>query len=473
MSLIYTLNGLLVQDLNGLVLVRLLSLIQIIAAAYLCLSWFDKITGDRPRSLLLSVMTFTLPSFMVAVSWAGCSVDPPTILLSILAAGFARKTPFNKWRGLLSGKFWLAVLFFLLANLTYAAAAVFYWPLVFILFVEEQRKPVEERKGQFLTAGAAGIATYGIYAVILKIIHWFSAANHLDLALPSVYNPHVINLDFIRKIVWFFREPFFNALNLWNIFPNWLLPVLLALIAGAAYGIYLMKNGWQTLPRIIGMTFVFLLLSFFPNLMATSDLAFYRCLAGLGPLILLITYLLLNYILRAKGWDKFFTIILFAGIIIGPITANQTIFKYRALPSLIETNYFTQQFENIPLRQDVHLYYSGLDADPAAVRYDEFGTYTLNFLDDLAEIPVCFMRIKAKKENYLLAEVGTSQGCFIPQCQSVFFFWRHPGYPKARFMSRIYVTTWLTRLPSEISCPTRHISLFHLPGRYQGQPVLR
>ncbi|MFP4473596.1 MAG: hypothetical protein ACLFPX_07020 [Candidatus Omnitrophota bacterium] len=429
-SLLFTLHGLLVNDIFDLIWLRMIAWGQVVLAAYLCLPWWDRMTGRRDHSILLSILIFTLPPFMVQISWMGCCPHPTAVLLAIAAANFAARIVGQGVRSFLSINALTAGALFLAANLIYPSAAVFYWVLVFVLLIEAYQRHLWQCAQDIFIPVGIGLFVYGVYAGILKTIGWYAGIHGFSGLLPSIYDPQAGTLDLVQRLSWFFQEPLLNALNLWKIFPGSILPAVLTFLLTAAAGRYIIIASDERRGRaphaasflVLSLAVVILmLLSFLPNLAAPAEIAFYRCLVGLSPLILLAVYLLLknNWIIKKRAFLLTGFLILFVAMVIPLVCVN--LFFYRTLPSLTETMYLSSLLDVRPFSVSEHIHYQKILPDDRGARYDEFGTYSLNFSDDVIQIAICHYRESMPRKIY--AGIQFSDQCQWEDCRWLTGYW--------------------------------------------------
>jgi len=377
--------GWLVHSIHDLSLIRFISILELGLCASVCMICWRRFFANTLQTILCCIAVFTLPPFQSMVACAGLSFHLTAAVLASCAAAISYRkppgSPFWHYRTLLAA----AVLF--LAIATHQAIAMFYWAVAagcLISSAMESFKKMKEDAWNFLVAG---LGAMGMYAVFLQIVKSRYAQQTL-----GIYNPYVLSHDYLDKLKWFVQEPLVNALNLWNIFPVTGLAAAVGaviVLTCAASVIQNVRNSRQpgtVIRRSFLICFFFLsltILSVLPLLVAVGNAPWYRCLAGLTAIIVI------ALIWSAKEWLKLLprlkqsltlTLLLVVLSLYGAISANQTVLRYRAIPSHIEMTYVKTMLRRAGLGNYNRIHLIRPVSPLMKSRYDEFGIVTSDIL---------------------------------------------------------------------------------------------
>jgi hypothetical protein len=296
--------------------------------------------------------------------------------------------------------------FFVMSLLTYQTAAMFYW-------VVWGGKFLFEKPGDFNTLwkriwGVSQIAFLSMltYLVILKVFCQ-PYVNYLE----GLYNPYDWSSNYWAKLIWFFREPVYNALNIWAIFPDikimWL-TLLIFIIGGCVTWVQLRRNKmvskevyyWGGCLFIV--VFSAFILAYLPNILNQRPSPFYRTFLGLTTMIIFIWLwsgqALLSLIPRQLR-DISLTVILFIFLNLGVYQCYKNVWLYRVLPSQIEWEYTVNQMA----AADFSFYDHMIVVMPFAGRtdrYDEFGIFTTFFHQDIKGFMLAALNLAGKSDDY-------------------------------------------------------------------------
>lgn len=400
--------GFLINSVNDLKSVRLLGVMIIALCAFLFFLWLRKKSFSNINSFLISLSAFTLPSFQVAASQTAMTYQPLAILFAVGAF-------FAAYRISVSGKIvsrilnrWFALSGFLFfcGLITYKPTIMFYWTMAGCIVLFARNENIPEIKDRLINLSLPTFASMGIYAFVLQLIKPLFPRPEL-----LGYNSYNVSFDFVGKIIWFFKEPFFNSLNLWNIFPSKIFAILfLLLVFSAAILKILRKEKAQrsTLVKKGAVLCLFLgalvFLSFLPNMIYSGNISYYRCTGPLAVLIFLV------FIWSSKVWIDFisrnnkniFTGFLVVVSIFGIILAHQTILKYRALPSQKEFEFVLSQIQRADINQYRRIYFIRPEEKNLKKRGDEFGSLTTVYGHDIIGLVSCVLREIAKGQIEIL-----------------------------------------------------------------------
>ncbi len=441
---------LLVQTVEDLNLLRLISLFYLSVSAFICYLWTRPYFNNKFNSFLFSLTIFTLPPFQTLVS-RGVGVYAITpILVTILAAYWAGKASYSKrLKMLLTNKYAIgAVMTLLFALMVHQAAAMFYWVMTALLILPEMSsgyKAFKQRVINFFCIGLSSIFIYGLILVFSK--------SYISLPSSALYNPFVVSKIDLGKIKWFLTEPLFNSLNLWDIFPtikNASLVIFFILFTCLMY--ILRTFNKSSMIRIFFNVFVFtalILLSFLPNLLSTFRSSVYRCCVALTSMVLIILLLAFNYWISffPKHRQKFMmTFILMLGCFYGIYKANYNVLEYRVIPNYLELEYLkkTLQAHDLTKYQRILIVMPSKykTQSPSRFRYDEFGVTSTYFFDDIPFVLKCALNEIGMEASFII-DTHWILRCQVtsPETRKEYYHYFHIDVPRGDKYSLVDETT--------------------------------
>lgn len=336
------------------------------------------------QTALVSLIIFTLPAFQILVAFIGICATPFALLFAILAAKYVHKTL-------------CSLIFLFISLLFYPPIAMFYWVIVageIIFFQWNDPRQSMKRLARLFFTGFAGLGLYGLYLKCTK--------NLFSNLTVSGYDPYSVDLNIVSKLSWFIQEPLFNAINLWNIFPNQQFAYVLFLLILGAGAIRLIQvvqsRNTQELPGRIALVILFLILfplAFLPNLAPAKSLGFYRCLLPLSALTFITIVWAINVWLTwllPKRSRQLMTYILVISLAVGIFWCNRNIYLYRAKPSSAEFEYVKNKLKDLNLNELKSIHIIRPELRQLKVRYDEFATPTSFYDHDIVPLITCVIK---------------------------------------------------------------------------------
>ncbi len=378
-ALLLSIENFFVHKVADLKFLRFLGVLISSCNAYLLLLQMRRLSFSDIQAILIIPAIFFLPGFEDIL---GCGEYAPIIALSIFLASWSFYR-IETGRGMA-----LPFLSFFFALTVYPPAAMFYWTMLgmYILFVRDRRTPAfKVITIRSMTVGLTGIL---IFAIIIFLMH-FSLAHK---TISALYNPFVISQDWRGKLSWFFQEPLENALNLWNIFPKTAVSAAISGFIALTLLVIFIKNPKGSGRLRFAAVFIFVLfLTFLPNLAASENAAFYRCLIPLTSLIwLLLVWCIFQWMdiiptlmTRWSVLALLCTILVYAGI-----TACHNVLYYRVFPSYVEWNAYKFMAQEIQLKK-VDAIHVVFPYHFPVERYDEFGTLSSDYITDIFHLIYC------------------------------------------------------------------------------------
>src|SRR5919204_4673708 len=216
---------------------------------------------------LIAVFVCSLPTFQVYGSWAVLFSAPLAALLAGGASLFAVAAvdgPRNLMRDRLLG----AVALLLAGLLTYQPGAMFFWVFFAVALVgalESSDRALRLVRTHFAVGGVALVLAYAEIKFTVLVMGdetRGAARNHLT---------H----DVAGKARWFFDEPLYRSLNLFDLTPSRWFAALVAVVAAGGMLLWLLRRGAR--PLLYAVVAVILVpLTYLPNLVVTESWAAYR-----------------------------------------------------------------------------------------------------------------------------------------------------------------------------------------------------
>lgn len=347
------------------------------------------------EAFLMAGIIFTLPPFQVLAAYAAAASKILALIFSASAAWIALAVPTEGTyiKRFASRQIGLAVFLLFLAFTIYQSLATYFFVMVLIYFVFPADEDSSIRERRFEHLAVVGLAGLGVYFLYLKSFEGF-AARFIPQDLS--YSPYAMNFDLIANLTWFAREPLFNALNIWEIFPNTRNVVFVcSIIVVASFirlGMFLQIRGGKGSGKLyfkmmlyVGVIGALLILSFLPNLLAAHKVAFYRCCAALTSMLVIFLFWAIRECVSLvppaqRKWV--FPGILFLLMIYGTVQARANIMEYRIIPSQTEYEFIYKALERVELKRISRLDFIVPQEADLKSRYDEFGVPTSFFPQD-------------------------------------------------------------------------------------------
>jgi hypothetical protein len=278
-------SGILIQaffsaagTIDNLRFVRLFGVLAIVALAVL-LHWALVRARIKPGiAALIALLVCTLPAFQVFASWAVLFSVP----LAALIAGSASMltvTAIDRTRKLRRNRLAGAVLLLFTALLIYQPGAMFFWVFFVVALagaVESSERGLRLVQSHFAVGGIALALAY--IEIKLTVILMGSATKGA--------NRNHLTHDVSGKAHWFFHDPLYRSLNLFDLTPSRWFAALVAIIAGGGTLLWLLRRGAR--PVLFAAVAVILIpLTYLSNLVVTESWAAYRTQLALSSLIAL------------------------------------------------------------------------------------------------------------------------------------------------------------------------------------------
>lgn len=263
---------------DNLRFVRLVAVVGIVALALL-LHWALVRSGIRPAlAALFVVLICSMPAFQVYGAWAVLFTVPYAAILggcASLLATAAIDAPGN----LVADRIVGAVGALFAALLIYQPGAMFFWVFLAVALVGAVH---DSGRALRLVRAHVGVAAAALALAFLVV----KLAEHIvGNAAPNPARNALVH-DVGGKVSWFFEQPLYQALNLFDLTPS---PWLAALVATVATGgILLLLRGRGIRPLLYLVIAAGLIpLSYLPNLLVAESLLRFRTQVAISALVAL------------------------------------------------------------------------------------------------------------------------------------------------------------------------------------------
>jgi hypothetical protein len=258
--------------------VRLFALLTIVALALL-LHWALVRAGiRRTPAALIAVLVCSLPTFQVQASWAVVSLSP---LAAVLAGGASvlavaaidgpRQLATDRWMG--------ATAMLLAALLIYQPAAMFFWVFLAVAVVGARDDSGRALRQTRAHLGMGGLALALAFLVTKLAVHSVGGGAGTDARSTLTH-------DVPGKARWFFEQPLYRSLDLFDLTPSRRLAAAVALVTAGGILVWLLQRSSRPV-AYLGIAVILVPLSYLPNLVVTENAASFRSLVALSSLIAL------------------------------------------------------------------------------------------------------------------------------------------------------------------------------------------
>lgn len=386
-----------VHFVSDLTFIHIVALLQIALTGWILYYFLRNYFQNHIHAFLTTILILTLPGFQIMTAYAGIVFHVSAILLASLSAFLVYQIPIHKsFRQRIFDKYTLSSILLLWMSLsTYSSTAMFFWVFLFIVVLSSIHKPEFDLKRRIFDFCFVGILGLISYALTLK--SWEPLARQFSYGM---YNPYKMDLNFIAKIRWFFKEPFLNSLNLWNVFPSieWAVTLLIFILLTAVFNLYLLtklraqkfdllKTSFSTIALAILLGSI-LVLSFLPSFLAKGEAAFYRCTIALSTIIILTVVWSLNRwfsLMPIHLRSHFLTAMLTFFCFIAVLKAYNNVLWLRTYPSKVECEFVKDKIKSA-LVKTKHIHFIQPAAWALRERYDEFITPTTRYDQDMVGV---------------------------------------------------------------------------------------
>lgn len=400
---VLTFWGWLIDSVSDLKFVRFFNILIISICAYI-LHYQLKRHVARATAFGITIAMFTLPPFQTICSMSSMSALPASLLLATVAAAIIDSAPAQNrlLLRLFHVRTLLSSLTLLCAFMTYQATGTFFWVFAASVYIFSSSED-PSKKHKLIHYYTVGFISLFLYYGYLKILKTF-----ITFPVNNLYDPYMMEMNYLSKLLWFIKEPLANALNLY-----WLDHRLMVIAASSLFclsffviPIFQSKNMAAVLKPLSEKALVvssLLILGFLPNLVSVTRAPYYRCSAGLFAIILLLIvrgfYQALLFFpknLREKIFLSGLTLLCLTGI----FTAHDNILKYRIIRSEKELALMINSMQKAVDQNIAEIYIQRPSFTSIWQKYDEFGAITSMFDGDIYPYIICALReVEAKRDK--------------------------------------------------------------------------
>jgi hypothetical protein len=259
--------------------VRFFTIVGIVALALL-LQWALVRSGVKPLlAALISLFVCSMPPFQVTGSWTVLGLTPYTALLAA-GASLLAVAAVDAPRHIVADRIAGATTLLFAALLIGQPAAMFFWVFFAVALVGAVHDSGRALRLARMHFGVAGLALAFAYLMV-------KLGTHIVGEKAPDASRNALTHDVAGKVSWFFHEPLYLSVNLFDLTPSRWFAVLVAVISTG--GIFLALRQ-QRAPRpllYIGLAACLVPLCYLPNLVVSENFATFRTQVSLTSLLAL------------------------------------------------------------------------------------------------------------------------------------------------------------------------------------------
>jgi hypothetical protein len=276
-------SGLLIQwglsaagSIDNLRFVRLLAVLSIVVLAVVLHVALVRSHVKPVPAALAALLVCSLPAFQVYSAWAVLYSSPLGAVLAGAASLFA-VSALDAPRALARDRLVGAVALLFAGLLIYQPAAMFFW----VFFAIALAGVVDDFDRSWRVARMHfGV---GVAALVLAYLEIKFTVLVMGSGTTGAGRNHLSH-DISGKAGWFFHEPLYLSLNLFDLTPSRLLAVFVALVSAGGILLWLVRHGARPL-LYVAIGLVLIPLTYLPNLVVEESWAAYRTQVAISGLI--------------------------------------------------------------------------------------------------------------------------------------------------------------------------------------------
>ncbi len=414
------LSGKQIEYVKDVALFRFLSLILIGIVSTILYNWLKLFNVKLVMRWLFCLAIITLPSFQFYAG--GFAVTAPYmpfgIMLSVGAAMILWQPVFEPERFKITNnkfKIILALLMLTISFLSYQANAFYFMSLVSVPILQKKISKISELKRFIIYYYSVFASALIIHTGIFKLFLYFTLKGKETNQIPYIGG---VVKDIFGKLKWFFSEPFVNALNLWNLWPSTKVTILVLLVITSGIFLEIIEESSEfskdNKPKAIiinsGIKYG-LILSLIPitsllNLIVETNFPVYRTTGSLSTLLLILfifslqrsLYWIFGNVFKLYPFRQKLALITTVFVVsLGVLTASYNSRYLFAENSVKELNYIELEISrHISEYGKESLYHIHVIRPITSIfynyRYDEIGSSTTSFWQDIPGIIRCAMK---------------------------------------------------------------------------------
>jgi hypothetical protein len=341
-----------VQNVGLMNILRFLVLIIISFIAFFIDKWFRYWKIDRFLSFLLTIICISMPSFQVYASYFSTLQYSVSILLSLIAFNLFFKT-LNKSDSFTKRFFrmLIPVFIFLIALSANQLGATFSAALIILPVLLDNLILKKDDFRELITLNFILIFLMIIFiSIVAYYFFWIIGLKIFNASLGGKYDGRDIVGNIFLRIIWVLKNPIYDAMNLWNIKQNLIVPIVILIINIISTFIELINNFKQKkyMSSILYIIFkyfiVFLLvmISFSAIILSSRPTSEHRLLSPLTTSIIIMTFISFFRIIRTvtlKFHKLIITVFLIFICSLGIYFANSTMLKFIISSDTMEFRY--------------------------------------------------------------------------------------------------------------------------------------
>ena len=278
------------ESFSSLRILRFISIVGIAITSWLIYLNLCSSGWNRKNSLVGAYLIGTLPAFQVYASWAVTFIFPwasAITALSVQCLEFKSETLLRKKILFVS----LATLILILSLNIYQPAAMFFWVFAAIKIFIKYKNDYESQIKKLFYYLLVYFAALSVAFLILKFTEMSINQHSSRAVIISNFN------DILSKIKWFILYPLVDSANFVNINASyWVAFFVLSLMIIGSF--FYLDGTFKRKLTLIGISLLFIIFSYTPNLVVTSSLPSYRTQVALAALLLLFFYLSMEGLIK-------------------------------------------------------------------------------------------------------------------------------------------------------------------------------
>lgn len=343
--------------------VRLIGFIGIVFYGAFVFFLLEKKRVDEIEKIFLITGLLFIPPINLYISWSQYFVAGFALLLSSLSAFVLFSDNKISVKNII-----ISAILLIISGLTHQSLAMQFWPISFlILFYKDPAINRQKIKRLLVSIITGAISMVVIYA----FIKFYQIYSGVDIPRTNLIR------DYFGKILWFVSESLPGSLSFYSFtikpyFSSYSMPLLLLVICTIGLFLHFQKND-----RFLGfvVTIIFVVLSYFPNLIVSENWASFRTQVALTSMFMIVLAISLRNIFQGLKRDSKFLMFVISLLFVFFYARTQLL--YISYPQSIEVSFVKYRIADI-FRKNIFLdnlvvIRSSWQDSLESSRYDEFG----------------------------------------------------------------------------------------------------
>ena len=362
--------------------VRLVNVAFLACVAVLTATVWQRAGLTRLEAAVAGAAMVTLPPFQLFAATAAMGAVLPATAAAIVAALLVDDEA-AATGGARPIRLAAASLLAFAALATYQPAGLFFWVTAAVLLIAALPPADAFRRKVTLFVVSGAPAMLGAFAIYVFGRSAFPA-ELIEIGAPR----GTLAFDPAGKAIWFLTLPLPHALNLWRLWPNLALAMVMLILLCAGIALHVRRSAGAVWRAVLA--FVLVPLCYLPNLVVSEDRSSFRSQPALAAIVFAYCVIVLfSQFVGGRRWIA--RTLLAAGLVAGGITAGRNVVAYFAAPQARELALVRQTVNALPPEARLVGVVPSDYRDSLApmVMYDEFGypstalpwsVYTLTWL---------------------------------------------------------------------------------------------